>query len=673
MRIHAAALAVLRLYGPRILFAAFTSCVLFSTNLIYAQSAPIRKADEFYFAGGYYEALALYKENLVLLPKEELPAYLFRVAECYRKTGRPRQAELWYQKAILRECSEPKAYLYYANSLLSSENYDQAKENYEIYLKLQPNDKWAKMGIEACELAKKWKASPSGYIVRLMSVLDSKANDFSPAYASADNRTLLLTSSRDIASGRNKHAATGEKFTDLFISTCNSEGRWTKPKLLSGKINTPDEEGTPNFSQDFSKLYFTRCVAGKKGKLGCQIYEASIAGDTWDDPVILNLAADSIVVAHPAISPDGLTLYFASDIPGGFGSMDIWKVTRNSTGDTWGEPINLGASYNTEGDEVFPYVHADGTLYFSSNGWPGMGGLDIFRVAKTEKGETLLENMRYPINSSDDDFGVTFQKEREEGFFTSRRAGGRGGDDIYWFYLPPLEFNLLGMVRDEKDNKPIRKAKVRLVGSDGSIQNSETNEEGRFKFILKPNTDYVAITSDKGYLNGKLKTSTKGRTISEDLSVELAMNSVAKPIVLPNIFYDFNNWELRPESLTSLNSMIDILNDNPTIIVEMGAHTDARGSKEYNLELSQKRAQAVVNYLIEHGIPAERLRAKGYAQTEPFVVTSNLHETYNFLPIGQILDESFINSLANDEQKEIAWQTNRRTQFRVLSNDYVAK
>ena len=223
-----------------------------------------------------------------------------------------------------------------------------------------------------------------------------------------------------------------------------------------------------------------------------------------------------------------------------------------------------------------------------------MGGLDIFRVAKNEKGEPQVENMRYPINSSDDDFGITIQKEREEGFFTSRRAGGRGGDDIYWFYLPPLEFNLLGLVKDEKDNMPLRKAKVRLVGSDGSIQNSETNEEGRFKFILKPNTDYVAITSDKGYLNGKLKTSTKGRSMSEDLSVELSMNSVAKPIVLPNIFYDFNNWELRPESMNSLNNMIEILNDNPTIIVEMGAHTDARGSKEYNLELSQKRAQAVI-------------------------------------------------------------------------------
>ena len=302
-----------------------------------------------------------------------------------------------------------------------------------------------------------------------------------------------------------------------------------------------------------------------------------------------------------------------------------------------------------------------------------MGGLDIFRVAKNEKGEPQVENMRYPINSSDDDFGITIQKEREEGFFTSRRAGGRGGDDIYWFYLPPLEFNLLGLVKDEKDNMPLRKAKVRLVGSDGSIQNSETNEEGRFKFILKPNTDYVAITSDKGYLNGKLKTSTKGRSMSEDLSVELSMNSVAKPIVLPNIFYDFNNWELRPESMNSLNNMIEILNDNPTIIVEMGAHTDARGSKEYNLELSQKRAQAVVNYLIEHGIPPARLRAKGYAQSEPFVVTQSLHEQYDFLPLGQLLDEAFISTLADDEQKEAAWQANRRTQFRVISNDYMGK
>lgn len=674
MRNHTTALAAYKKILSRTLFMTLvTLCVLVVSTSVYAQPAPIRKADEFYNAGGYYEALALYKDNLVLLPKDQLPAYLFRVAECYRKTGRPRQAELWYQKAILRECSEPKAFLYYANSLLSSENYDQAKENYEAYLKLQPNDKWAKMGLESCELAKKWKASPSGYVVRLMSVLDSKFNDFSLAYASADYRTVLLTSSRDVALGRNKHAATGEKFTDLFIATSNSDGRWSKPKPLEGNINTSDEEGTPNFSQDFTKVYYTRCVAGKKGKLGCQIYEASLSGEGWDNPVLQNLAADSIVVAHPAISPDGLTLYFTSDLPGGFGGMDLWKVTRNSTGDTWGEPLNLGGSFNTEGDEMFPYVHSDGTLYFSSNGWPGMGGLDIFRVGKNEKGEPKIENMRYPINSSDDDFGITIQKEREEGFFTSRRAGGRGGDDIYWFYLPPLEFNLMGVVKDEKDNMPLRKAKVRLVGSDGSIQNTETNEEGRFKFILKPNTDYVAITSDKGYLNGKFKTSTKGRAMSEDLSIEMSMNSVAKPILLPNIFYDFNNWELRPESVTSLNTMIDILNDNPAIIVEMGAHTDARGSKEYNLELSQKRAQAVVNYLIEHGIPAERLRAKGYAQSEPFVVTPNLHEMYDFLPVGQILDEAFIDSLVDDEKKEIAWQTNRRTQFRVLSNDYVAK
>ena len=657
----------------------FLSVILFSIGILtplessYAQPAPIRKGDSFYEAGGYYEALNLYKENLVLLSKEELPNYLFRVGECYRKTGKPRQAELWYQKAILRECSNPKVYLYYANSLLSNENYEQARENYKTYLTLQPNDKWAQMGLEACDLAAKWKMSPSGYIVQLMPVLNSKQNDFCATYASADYRTILLTSSRDIVTGRNKHAATGEKFTDLLVSLSNGEGRWGKPKLLGGSINTNDEEGTPNFSQDFTKLYFTRCMSGKKGKLGCQIYEASLSGETWDNPTALPLAPDSIVVAHPAIAPDGLTLYFTSNLPGGFGGLDLWKVTRNSPTDSWGEPINLGGSFNTEGDEVFPYVHADGTLYFSSNGWPGMGGLDIFRVLKDSKGEPVIENMRYPINSSSDDFGITIQKEREEGFFTSRRAGGRGGDDIYWFYLPPLEFNLLGLVRDEKDNSPLKQAKVKLVGSDGSIQNSETNDEGRFKFILKPNTDYVAITSDRGYLNGKLKTSTKGKTVSEDMSVEVSMNSVAKPIVLPNIFYDFNNWELRPESVTSLNYMIDILNDNPTIVVEMGAHTDNRGTEEYNLELSQKRAQAVVNYLIEHGIPAERLRAKGYAQTDPFVVTQNLHAQYDFLPLGQALDDLFIESLANDEQREIAWQANRRTQFRVLRNDYQAQ
>lgn len=647
-------------------------CVFLSVKAS-AQPAPIRKADAFYAAGGFYEALNLYKEKLVLLSKEELPAYLFRVGECYRRTGKPRQAELWYQKAILRECAEPKALLYYANSLLSGEKYEQARENYDAYLALQPNDKWALMGKESCELAKLWKDSPSGYIVKLMPVLCSKQNDFSASYASADYRTIVLTSSRDIATGRNKHAATGEKFTDLFISLSNGEGRWGKPKLLSGSINTMDEEGSPNFSQDFTKMYFTRCLSGKKGKMGCQIYEASLAGEGWDNPSPLTLAADSIIVAHPAIAPDGLTLYFTSDLPGGFGGLDLWKVTRNSEGDSWGEPINMGGDINTSGDEVFPYVHSDGTLYFSSNGWPGMGGLDIFRVHKDAKGGLSVENMRYPINSSDDDFGITIQKDREEGFFTSRRAGGRGGDDIYWFYLPPLEFNLLGAVTDEKDNSPLKKAKVRLVGSDGSIQNTETNDEGKFKFILKPNTDYVAITSDKGYLNGKLKTSTKGKSVSEDLTVEVSMNSVAKPIVLPNIFYDFNNWELRPESVTSLDFLVEVLNDNPTIVVELGAHTDNRGSKEYNLELSQKRAQSVVNYLIEHGIPAERLRAKGYAQGEPFVVTQALHEQYDYLPVGQVLDDAFIDSLATEEQKEVAWQSNRRTQFRVLSNDYLPK
>lgn len=647
---------------------------LVSPALSFAQSSKLQKANAFYEAGGYSEALPLYKENLETVPKEEMGDYLFKVAECYRRTGNVRQAELWYQKAIMRDCSNPKAHLYYAQALLTNERYDLAREEFEAYKKISPNDGLADNGLQSIELALAWKESPTGYTVQPMRVLNTKQEDFSPMYGSADYRTLLFTSSRDEATGKTLHTVTGQKFTDIFVSLSNGEGRWGKPKPLGGSINTQDEEGTPNLSPDFTMLYFTRCRAGKKGKLGCQIYEAPQTGEGWDNPSLIPIAGDSIIVAHPAISADGLTLYFCSDLPGGFGGLDLWKVTRAGAKDSWGEPVNLGGSINTAGNEMFPYSHPDGTLYFSSNGLPGMGGLDIFKAKPEDGGSSWkVENMRYPVNSPADDFGITVQHDREEGFFTSRRAGGRGGDDIYWFYLPPLLFNLIGEITDEESQQPIANAKVRLVGSDGSIQNGETNEEGRFRFMLNPNTDYVAITSDRGYLNGKLKATTKGLSGSQDITKTVTMLSIAQPIVLPNIFYDFDQWELRPESRASLDLLIEILNDNPNIVIELGSHTDSRGSLEYNRELSQKRAQSVVNYLIEKGVPAARLQAKGYAQTEPFRVDDVLSGQFPFLPAGQELTDSFIDSLVSEEEREVAFQANRRTQFRVVRNDYVGE
>lgn len=640
------------------------------------QSRKVMKADEFYEAGGWAEALRLYKEggNLQTVPKDQMGLYLYRVAECYRHLGEYRQAEIWYSKALMRDCPEPKAHFYYAEALLANERYDLAKEEYEAYLKVKPHDPLATNGLRSVELAVAWVDSPSGYTVKPMQLLNSRYNDYSPMYASADYRSLVFTSSREGTMGKEIHAATGEHFADLFASTSNGEGRWSKPKSINSDVNTIFEDGTPNFSADYGTMYFTRCRTSKRhGKLGCQVMEASQTGDGWSSSKDLGLGADSLVYAHPAIAPNGLVLYFASDMPGGFGGLDLWKVTRGGPNDNWGEPINLGSTINTPGNEAFPYVHPDGTLYFASDGHPGMGGYDIFKLAKDAKGATVVENMRYPINSPSDDFGITFQKEHEEGFFSSNRKGGRGGDDIYWFYLAPLEFNLIGQVNDQETQTPVANAKVRLAGSDGSLQTGTTNDKGVFRFMLKPNTDYVAVTNEKGYLNGKLKVSTRGKTESEDMRVSVPMNAIAieKPITIPNIFYNFNSWELRPESKEALDALVELLNENPGLVIELGAHTDAVGTLEYNYELSQRRAQAVVNYLIEHGIPTARLRAKGYAQTEPCVVDAALNAQFPFLPIRKVLDEAFIASLPDEAQREAANQANRRTEFRVLSMDYV--
>ena len=453
----------------------------------------------------------------------------------------------------------------------------------------------------------------------------------------------------------------------------NGEGRWSKPKPLEGEINTDAEEGTPSFNGDYTRMYFTRCKMSKKGKQGCQIYVAPQTGRGWDNATVVALAADTMVVAHPAITADDLTLYFTADLPGGFGGLDIWKVTRSSRDGAWSEPINLGNKINTEGDECFPYVHQDGTLYFSSNGQAGMGGLDIFKAREKSDTGWEIENMRYPVNSPSDDFGVTFQREREEGFFSSRRKGGRGGDDIYWFRLPPLEFNLVGEIMNEDATAGLANSEVRLVGSDGSIQTVRTDAKGKFKVQLKPSTDYVVVSKNKDFLNGKGKISTKGKTASEDLYTKVKMTAKTATVVLPNIFFDFNSWELKPESVASLERLVEILNDNPTVVMEIGAHTDSRGQVEYNQKLSQNRAQAVVNFLKEHGVDLRRLRARGYAQSVPFVVTPELHAVYDYLPVGQALDDAFINSLQDDAQRDAANGANRRITFRVVSDDYKGK
>jgi peptidoglycan-associated lipoprotein len=636
-----------------------------------AQKRKSEKAYTSFNAGEYFDAIDLFKDAYSRTNKSDKAArteLVFMIAECYRLTNDPKDAEIWYKQAVKSSTSKPEAEYYLAESLKKNGKYQQAIEEFKKYKQVSPGDSKADQEIRSCELAMDWMRNPEAYKVEELKELNSKESDFSPAYARDDYGLIYFTSSRDDAAGNKTHGATGQSFTDIFESRVDKKSKWSTPVPVA-VINTVNEEGTPSLSSDFKELYFTRCEAGKREKKGCEIMFTKKNGDAWAEPKNIGLLPDSVVAAHPALSHDGLTLYFVSDIPGGFGKKDIWKSTRSGEGEQWSKPVNPGPDINTPGDELFPYVRQDGTLYFSSDGLIGMGGLDIFSAKQQPDGSWVVKNMKPPINSFADDFGITFEGMEEKGIFSSTRKG-KGNDDLYSFELPPLKFNVTGLVKDEKVGTPIQGSLVQLIASDGSNLQAETGASGDFKFALKADVDYIFLASKKGYLNGKEKETTKGQEKSREFMVTILLTAIDKPIELPNILYDFGKWDLRPESMVSLDKLVETLLDNPNVIIELMSHTDSRDTEEYNLTLSQKRAQVVVQYLIEKGIAPERLVAKGYGESTPKVVDSEIAGTNPFLKVGTTLSEQYINSLANDEQREIAHQINRRTEFKVLRTDY---
>ena len=629
------------------------------------------RAQAAFEAGEYFEAIDLYKNAVnKVSDRTQKTAILFKIGECYRIIGDARSAELWYNKAVKEDYQDPIVFLRYGQMLLVNEKYAEAAEQFKQYADLVPDDPRGNIGIESCEAAINWKDNPTGYLVENMRYFNSRLRDFSPAYINESYTLVYFTSTREDAEGNETHGATGQNFADLFSSTLDRKGKWSVPVPVES-LNSEFEDGTPCISSDFSTLYFTRCKKGKNQQLGCKILSATSEGGDWSEPQdVLEQSGDSISYAHPAISPDGLTLYFVSDMPGGLGENDIWKVTRGSQSGSWGKPMNLGEEINTPGNELYPFVHRDGTLYFSSDSRVGLGGLDIYKATIDETGSWRLENMKPPINSAEDDFGIVFEAEEERGFFSSSRKG-RGNDDIYSFVLPPLEFSVTGVVRDERNDQILPGSTVKSVSSDGITVETTTGAEGTFKFILKPSTDYVFVASYPGYLNGKERESTRGMDQSRDFEVTIYLASITQVIELPNIFYDFAKWDLRPESMVSLDNLVETLDDNPNVTIELMSHTDSRGTPADNQELSQKRAQSVVDYLISKGIQPDRLKAKGYGESQPKVVDEKVKSQYDFLEIGDILTEGFINQLGSAELQEKAHQVNRRTEFRVLSTDYI--
>jgi peptidoglycan-associated lipoprotein len=638
-----------------------------------AQKRKTEKAYSSFAAGEYFDAIDLFKDAYSKTKKTDKASrseLVFMIAECYRLTNDPKNAETWYKLAVKSSSSRPEAQFWLAESLKKNSKYPLAIDEFKKYKLIAPSDPRPEQEIRSCELAVEWLRNPEAYKVEELKDLNSKDSDFSPAYGRDDFGMIYFTSSREGVTGKKTHGATGQNFTDIFESRIDKKSKWSTPVPVD-VINSEFEEGTPSFSSDYKELYFTRCEAGKREKRGCMIMYSNSTGDKWSIPKNIGILPDSLVAAHPSISKDGLTLYFVSDLAGGFGKKDIWKVTRLREGDAWSKPVNLGPDINTPGDELFPYIREDGTLYFSSDGLIGMGGLDIFKAQPQPDGSWLVQNMKPPINSFADDFGIAFEDNNEKGIFSSTRKG-RGNDDLYSFELPPLKFGVTGLVKDEKTGAAIPGAVVQLIASDGSNLQAETATGGDFKFALKAGVDYIFLASKRGYLNGKEKETTKGQDKSREFMVTLLLTAIDRPIELPNILYDFDKWELRPESMVSLDKLVETLTDNPNVTIELMSHTDARNTAEYNLILSQKRAQSVVNYLVSKGIELERLTAKGYGKSSPKVVDATISAQYSFLKAGTQLTEQFVNNLPNDEQKEIAHQINRRTEFKVLRTDYVA-
>ena len=632
--------------------------------------AKMSVADEQMARGEYFDASKTYRKVYNKLTKrEERPTRgvaAYKMGECYRQLNMSSRASAAYQNALRYGYPDSMAILYLAQSLHAEGKYAAAKKSYENFLSLNTNSDLAKTGVIGCDLALRYKEKKTRHIVKQAKLFNSRRSDFSPMYQDKTLDVIYYATTNEKVTGTKKSEITGMKKADIWFSKKDEQGQWTRPATVEGELNSELDEGIISFSPDGTTMYLTKARRELHSNTGVEIYTSQRSEAAWSAPVKFEITSDTVSsYGHPAVSPDGEYLYFTSDMPGGFGGKDLWRINLK---DRAGSLENLGEFINTEGDEMFPYMRADSVLYFSSDGHPGMGGLDMFRAQMTVSGGWKVENMGMPMNSAADDFGITFG-EGESGYFSSNRGDGRGYDHIYSFELPELQIWLTGWVLD-KDEEPVPNAIIRIVGNDGSNQKEVARNDGSFKFKLQRGVSYVMLAGAKGYLNAKQEFTSDTAEEDAEYGVDFILASMTKPVVIENIFYDFDKATLRPESKTALDEMAQLLRDNPNVTIEMASHTDRKGSDKYNLDLSQRRAKSVIDYLIEAGISADRLQHQGYGESRPKVITKKLAREYPQFAEGTVLSEEFVETLSPEDQ-EAADQINRRTEFQVLSIDYM--
>lgn len=660
----------------------------------------MKKGDKFFALGEYYDAAGQYKKAYTQTRAKDKPLRgqrALKMADCYRRINYTQKAIAAYNNAVRYKQADSTSIFYLGKLQLKNGNYKDAEKTFTLLLDSMPNNPLVKNGLESARMAPKWKADAalSGYEIKKQELFNSRRAEFSPMLAGEDYDQLYFTSTRNQAVGDELSGITGTKPSDIFVAYKDEKGNWQKPEVMESELNTEQDEGVSCVTPDGKTMYLTVCKSDPSYPRYAKIATSTRSDASWGKAQEFEITKDTLsLFAHPAVSPDGMWLYFVSDMPGGLGGLDIWRAQLTTSG--IGALENLGTPINTPGNEMFPTFRPNGDLYFSSDGHPGMGGLDIYIAKPNEEpspdpseegsrpsigssqapllggvggGLYTLEHPGFPLNSQGDDFGMTFEGLHNRGFFSSNRGDARGWDHIYSFEKHEIVQTVKGWVY-EQDGYELPEALVYMVGNDGTNQKLSVKGDGSFTQEIHPGVDYVFLGTCRGFLNHKEQLKVDTVKESQEYVLQFPLASITAPVLIDNIFYDFDKATLRPESTEALDKLIALLEENPNVTIELSAHTDYRGSAAYNQRLSQRRAESVVNYLTEHGIAADRLSPMGYGKEKPKTIKRKLTEKYPWLAEGDVLTEEFITALKDEEKQEICNQLNRRTEFIVLRTTY---
>lgn len=637
----------------------YTSCSL---------SSRIAKVDKVYEAGEYKEAADDYRKVIRKVPKKQRKlkgALNYKLADCYAHINAPDKAARAYKAAVRFKYTNEDIYLKMAKAEHASAKYKDARANYAKHLEEHPNSMQAQNGLIAMDSILKWNKHKTRHKVRLSRTFNfRRTSNFSLMFSDEDAQVALISSNRGRSKDKKNSAITGVPSNDIYITRKNKSGKWEELEKIEGKINTLHDEGAVSFSPDGKTMYFTRCEVGYEA---ARIFKSQRSGGEWTEPQYVPLFKDSLIsTGHPAISSDGNVMYFISDAKGGFGENDIWYSMY--VDGQWAEPINAGVDINTAGNEMFPYMDRKGQLFFSSDGHAGYGGLDLYCAVNDSLENWTVRNMKAPFNTRFDDFGIVFEGNTDNGYFSSNRNQKKFIDQIYRFDLPKMFFTIEGNVVNQEEDK-LSDGIIRLVGDNGDNVKIKARKNGSYKIDLRRGVKYVMMASHKGYLNSSHQFETYGLIDSKEFEHSFVLSSLTKAVKMNNIFYEFGKWTLTPQSEKGLKDLVKMMNDNPNIVIEISAHTDMVGNDASNIELSQKRAQSVVNYLLKAGIHTDRVVPKGYGESKPVVVTKRMSRIYKFLREGTVLNEAFIETLT-EKQQELCNKINRRTEFKVIRTTY---